>query len=148
MKDMLTGESFAPLGMSYPWVRQSLESQQDPKMSENQILNLEKHSYYTWTAICLLWKAQTVGHRTPHSEGHNWSHPIHVRKSCNLSFRLTTAERGRLKSWFQHYDALVSSPSKRLPAGLEKWNEYQPTISKHSMLWKVASGVSGFFKKL
>ena len=42
MKDMLTGESFASLGMSYPWVRQSLEGQRDPEMSENQILNLDK----------------------------------------------------------------------------------------------------------
>lgn len=65
MKDVLTGESFASLGMSYPWVRQSLEGQRDPEMSENQILNLDKHSYYTWTAMHLLWKAQTVGHRLP-----------------------------------------------------------------------------------
>lgn len=98
------------LGKTFPWrsarpwdVRES-----NTKPWKPQLVHMDSYTF-------ALESRQSA--TDPHSEGHNWSHPIHVRKACNLSFRLITAERGMLKSWFQHYSTLVSSPSKRLPRG-------------------------------
>lgn len=147
MKDMLTGESFASLGMSYPWVRQSLEGQRDPEMSENQntkpwktqLLHVDSHTFALESTDS---RPQTPTVKVILISPHSCQEVLQPLIQTNRSWK------GNAEVMISALQCLGFKSFKEAPRGFGKVEWVSANYFQTQYALEGSAGVSAFFKKL